>query len=341
MGFNTESSVIEILPYINEIKKHPLPLLYKEFLGEGIRFYEDPRSVGNSPVNRRSSVISPSLLCLHQRSAWSKWCHCFSRLIVVLRRMRDFYMDIFFLCNLQMKKKRVTLSVVVVENDRDLFLIWSSFSDVAEKSKNSASLYNLEDRKLKVANGAFDTAEVYGLKGYIDGLGDAVEQGLVKAVGVSITMVIFHLQQHDHLIPFDVKSLRFWLFRSLWMTTSEEYSNLQGGRLPGVEVEPVDKTGAGEASGVKSCKLRWTNYLRPDLKRGLLSESEEHMINDLHAALGNRSQEPLSIFPCSVDGPKIAAHLPGRTDNEKSLDGTIMSFLKQTSTTTATRICPF
>jgi hypothetical protein len=38
----------------------------------------------------------------------------------------------------------------------------------------------------------------------------------------------------------------------------------------------------------KSCRLRWTNYLRPDLKRGLLSESEERMVIDLHAQLGNR-----------------------------------------------------
>ncbi|RWR79587.1 protein ODORANT1-like protein [Cinnamomum micranthum f. kanehirae] len=53
----------------------------------------------------------------------------------------------------------------------------------------------------------------------------------------------------------------------------------------------------------KSCRLRWTNYLRPDLKRGLLSESEEKMVIDLHAHLGNRWS-------------KIASHLPGRTDNE-------------------------
>ncbi|KAJ8646737.1 hypothetical protein MRB53_008485 [Persea americana] len=53
----------------------------------------------------------------------------------------------------------------------------------------------------------------------------------------------------------------------------------------------------------KSCRLRWTNYLRPDLKRGLLSESEEKMVIDLHANLGNRWS-------------KIASHLPGRTDNE-------------------------
>ncbi|WOL08815.1 transcription factor MYB20 [Canna indica] len=53
----------------------------------------------------------------------------------------------------------------------------------------------------------------------------------------------------------------------------------------------------------KSCRLRWTNYLRPDLKRGLLSEDEEKIVIDLHSKLGNRWS-------------KIASHLPGRTDNE-------------------------
>ncbi|OVA19535.1 SANT/Myb domain [Macleaya cordata] len=53
----------------------------------------------------------------------------------------------------------------------------------------------------------------------------------------------------------------------------------------------------------KSCRLRWTNYLRPDLKRGLLTEAEEQLVIDLHAHLGNRWS-------------KIAARLPGRTDNE-------------------------
>ena len=53
----------------------------------------------------------------------------------------------------------------------------------------------------------------------------------------------------------------------------------------------------------KSCRLRWTNYLRPDLKRGLLSDEEERTVIDLHEQLGNRWS-------------KIASQLPGRTDNE-------------------------
>ncbi|OMO80800.1 hypothetical protein COLO4_23934 [Corchorus olitorius] len=38
----------------------------------------------------------------------------------------------------------------------------------------------------------------------------------------------------------------------------------------------------------KSCRLRWINYLRPDLKRGSFSPQEEHLILHLHSILGNR-----------------------------------------------------
>lgn len=50
----------------------------------------------------------------------------------------------------------------------------------------------------------------------------------------------------------------------------------------------LDENDAGLLRCGKSCRLRWTNYLRPDLKRGLLSEYEEKMVIDLHAQLGNR-----------------------------------------------------
>lgn len=38
----------------------------------------------------------------------------------------------------------------------------------------------------------------------------------------------------------------------------------------------------------KSCRLRWINYLRPDLKRGSFSHQEEELIIHLHSILGNR-----------------------------------------------------
>ncbi|XP_077211580.1 transcription factor MYB35-like [Tasmannia lanceolata] len=53
----------------------------------------------------------------------------------------------------------------------------------------------------------------------------------------------------------------------------------------------------------KSCRLRWTNYLRPDLNHESFTPQEEELIVNIHGAIGSR----WSI---------IAAQLPGRTDND-------------------------
>ncbi|KAL6009757.1 hypothetical protein ACLOJK_000186 [Asimina triloba] len=53
----------------------------------------------------------------------------------------------------------------------------------------------------------------------------------------------------------------------------------------------------------KSCRLRWANHLRPNLKKGAFTAEEERLIIELHAKMGNK-------------WARMAAHLPGRTDNE-------------------------
>ncbi|GMI95003.1 hypothetical protein HRI_003169600 [Hibiscus trionum] len=53
----------------------------------------------------------------------------------------------------------------------------------------------------------------------------------------------------------------------------------------------------------KSCRLRWLNYLRPDIKHGGFTEEEDNIICTLYSQMGSRWS-------------LIASNLPGRTDND-------------------------
>ncbi|PWA74420.1 homeodomain-like protein [Artemisia annua] len=60
---------------------------------------------------------------------------------------------------------------------------------------------------------------------------------------------------------------------------------------------------AGLSRSGKSCRLRWVNYLRPDMKHGNFTLEEDNIILDMHNKLGNKWSA-------------IARKLPGRSDNE-------------------------
>ncbi|KFK31122.1 hypothetical protein AALP_AA6G070700 [Arabis alpina] len=100
-------------------------------------------------------------------------------------------------------------------------------------------------------------------------------------------------------------------------TVTTEVKGMKKGPWTQIEdailTEYVKKHGEGNWNAVqknsgllrcgKSCRLRWANHLRPNLKKGSFSPDEEKIIIELHAKLGNK-------------WARMASQLPGRTDNE-------------------------
>jgi len=52
---------------------------------------------------------------------------------------------------------------------------------------------------------------------------------------------------------------------------------------------------AGLNRNGKSCRLRWENYLKPDIKRGKFTQEEEQFIINLHSVLGNKYDFPFIV----------------------------------------------
>lgn len=81
-----------------------------------------------------------------------------------------------------------------------------------------------------------------------------------------------------------------------WRTVSEKSGNhnfpfvaqLSGSRLNLIGKIIILKLLQGLKRGGRSCRLRWKNYLRPNIKRGEMSEQEKDLIIRLHKLLGNR-----------------------------------------------------
>ncbi|WVZ11609.1 hypothetical protein V8G54_016139 [Vigna mungo] len=129
--------------------------------------------------------------------------------------------------------------------------------------------------------------------------------GFFNEIAYPYTILLFH---HELVLLHAVVMMR---------TPSSDESGLKKGPWSPEEdkilVDYIQKHGHGswralpKLAGLnrcgKSCRLRWTNYLRPDIKRGKFSDEEEQLIINLHAVLGNK-------------WAAIASHLPGRTDNE-------------------------
>ncbi|VVB05556.1 unnamed protein product [Arabis nemorensis] len=92
------------------------------------------------------------------------------------------------------------------------------------------------------------------------------------------------------------------LRRGPWLEEEDErlvkFVNLSGER----RWDSLARVSGLNRSG-KSCRLRWMNYLNPNLKHGPMSQEDKVIILQLHALWGNKWS-------------KIARRLPGRTDNE-------------------------
>ncbi|KAF9621041.1 hypothetical protein IFM89_015863, partial [Coptis chinensis] len=96
-------------------------------------------------VCRRSSEISLTLLRYHHKSAWAKWRRRLPRLVAVLSRMRDFYMEISF----HFESSLVPFVGKIAPSDT--YKIWKRGSDL----RADTSLAGFDGLKIQRSNQSF------------------------------------------------------------------------------------------------------------------------------------------------------------------------------------------
>ncbi|XP_047313003.1 transcription factor WER-like [Impatiens glandulifera] len=90
--------------------------------------------------------------------------------------------------------------------------------------------------------------------------------------------------------------------KGLWMEEEDELLKQYVAKYGKGKWNRIAKTTDLKRCG-KSCRLRWLNYLNPNVKREAFEDDEDDLIIRLHKLLGNRWS-------------LIAGRIPGRTDNQ-------------------------
>ncbi|XP_047313004.1 transcription factor WER-like [Impatiens glandulifera] len=90
--------------------------------------------------------------------------------------------------------------------------------------------------------------------------------------------------------------------KGLWMEEEDELLKQYVAKYGKGKWNRIAKTTDLKRCG-KSCRLRWLNYLNPNVKRDTFADDEDDLIIRLHKLLGNRWS-------------LIAGRIPGRTDNQ-------------------------
>nr|WRO64699.1 MYB transcription factor protein [Rosa persica] len=95
----------------------------------------------------------------------------------------------------------------------------------------------------------------------------------------------------------------------------------------------------------KSCRLRWLNYLRPNVRRGNINLQEQLLILQLHSRWGNRVQKQAKQLNCDVNSKQFQdamryVWIPRLMERIRASSGSTVLSGQPTATATSTAFTP-